>query len=138
MEVRKALGVAVGLVIAAGIFLTVIQIATIFPFKPPINIEYWTADERAAYFSSMPLGAYLTNIFGCLLAAVAGGWVTAMVSKERDKTILPLIVGVLMTLVGLAAFLGVEGGLPIWDVLLCVIMFIPFSLVGYRLRHLSL
>lgn len=138
MEVRKALGVAVGLVIAAGIFLTAIQIATIFPFKPPINIEYWTADERAAYFSSMPLGAYLTNIFGCLLAAVAGGWVTAMVSKERDKTILPLILGVVLTIIGLVAFLGVEGGLPIWDVVLCVIMFIPFSLVGYRMRHLSL
>jgi len=138
MEVRKALGVAVGLVIAAGIFLTVIQIATIFPFKPPINIEYWTADGRAAYFSSMPLGAYLTNIFGCLLAAVAGGWVTAMVSKERGKTILPLILGVVLTIIGLLTFLGVEGGLPIWNVVLCVIMFIPFSLVGYRMRHLSL
>jgi len=138
MEVRRALGVAVGLVIASGIFLTVIQIATIFPASPPVNIEYWTSAERTAYFSSLPLGAYLTNIFGCLLAPVAGGWVTAMVSKERDKTLLPLIVGVLLTLIGVVAFVFVEGGIPIWALLLSLVMFIPFSLVGYRMRHLSL
>lgn len=138
MEVRRALGVAVGLVIASGIFLTVIQIATIFPFSPPVNIEYWTAQERSAYFSSMPLGANLTNIFGCLLAAIAGGWVTAMVSKERDKWLLPLMVGVLLTLIGVVAFGVVEAGLPLWAFALSLVMFIPFSLVGYRLRHFSL
>ena len=96
------------------------------PGSPPINIEYWTGAERTAYFSSMPLGRISTNIFGCLLAAVAGGWVTAMVSKEREKTLLPFIVGVSTYFIGIVAFVIVEGGITgLGPGSISLIMFIP-------------
>src|SRR5690348_8551673 len=132
MQIRRTLGVAAGLVIASGIFLIIAMIATLFPETSPANIEYWTAQERAAYFSSMPIGGYLTTAFGCLLASFTGGWIAAVVSKERHWIFLPVVLGILLTLVGMVNALVVEVGQPAWSIALSLVMFIPFTIVGYR------
>ena len=57
---RKVLAVVVALIVAAAIFLVVQIIATMFPDFAPKNLEYMSISEREAYFSHMPMGAYIT------------------------------------------------------------------------------
>ena|SRR5436309_4987431 len=137
MKVRRVLGLAVGLLIGSAVFMTVAMIATLFPPTSPANVEYWSFGERAGYFGSMPLGAYLTTAFGCLLAGLAGGWFAAVVSKERNWMFLSVLLGVLLTFIGIINMFVVEAGQPMWSANLALIMFIPFSIIGYRLRGFS-
>lgn len=135
---RKLLAVIVAVIVAAAIFLVVQMIATMFPDFAPKNLEYMSASERYAYFSSMPLGAYLTAAIGVLLASVAAGWISTNVAKASDSNSLPMIVAVLLALAGLVWFLGFVPGQPWWLVVFAVVLVFPFSLFGHRLaRHWS-
>jgi hypothetical protein len=132
---RKVLAVVVAVVFAGCIFLLVQMIATMFPALAPKNLEYMSMAEREAYFSSMPLGAYITIALGTLLASVAGGWIATNVGKASDSNALPLIVAALLGLSGLVWFFLFAPGQPWWLIGLAIVLCFPFSLIGHKLAR---
>src|SRR5512144_2148910 len=130
---RKMLAVIVAVIFAGAIFLIVQMVATMFPAVAPKNLEYMTAAERQAYFSSMPTAAYVTIAIGTLLASFAGGWIATNVGKASDSNSLPLIVAALLVLSGLVWFFGFAPGQPWWLIGSALILCVPFSLIGHRL-----
>jgi hypothetical protein len=80
----------------------------------------------------MPLGSYLSMIFGYLLGSIAAGWIVAKVSQDRHTLTLPLIVGIILTVGGLLNFFVVSPGQPIWMVVISMVIFIPFTLLGQK------
>lgn len=132
---RKVLAVIVAVILAGAIFLLVQMIATMFPAVAPKNLEYMTAAERQAYFSSMPVGAYITIALGTLLASFAAGWIATNVGKASSSNALPLIAAALLALSGLVWFFGFAPGQPWWLIALAIILCFPFSLIGHRLAR---
>ena len=132
---RKVLAVVVALIVAAAIFLVVQMIATMFPDFAPKNLEYMSISEREAYFSHMPMGAYITIALGIILASVAAGWIATNVGKASNSNSLPLIVAGVLALSGLVWFFGFAPGQPWWLIGIAIILCIPFSLIGHRLAR---
>jgi len=129
---RKVLAVIVAIVFAGCIFLLVQMIATMFPAFAPKNLEYMSLAEREAYFSSMPIGAYITIALGTILASIAGGWITTNVGKASGSNALPLIVAALLALSGLVWFFLFAPGQPWWLIGIAIILCFPFSLLGHK------
>jgi flagellar biosynthesis component FlhA len=132
---RKLLAVIVAIIVAGAIFLVVQMIATMFPAFAPKNLEYMTAAERHAYFSSMPMGAYIVIALGVVLASIAAGWIATNVGKASDSNALPMIVAALLALSGLVWFFGVAPGQPWWLIVIAIILCFPFSLFGHRIAR---
>ena len=128
---RKFLAVVAAVGLASAIFLTAIMIGTIWAPFPPQNLEYLTREQIASFFPTLPLGGYMTALFGFVLGAFAAGWITAKISKQFRNILLPLIVGVLFILGG-AIFFAVLPGQPNWFVFISLISFIPLALLGHR------
>jgi len=129
---RRTLAVIVALIVAVAIFLTAQMVGTLFPAASPKNYDYMSIQERSAYFGSMPIGAYLSVIFGYLLGSIAAGWIVAKVSQDRHTLTLPLIVGVILTIGGLLYFFVLAPGQPIWMVVVSMLMFLPLTLLGQK------
>lgn len=129
---RMILGVVVAIILTSAIFLLVQMIATPFGPQPPKNLEYLSSEEIAAYFRTLPLGAYVTVLLGYIIGTFAGGWIVTKISKQRDNIILPLIVGAFFTLGGIVNFFYMLPGQPMWFVILSLLSYIPFALLGHR------
>lgn len=129
---RRTLAVIAALIVAVAIFLVAQMVGTLFPAASPKNYDYMSMQEKSAYFGSMPLGSYLSMIFGYLLGSIAAGWIVAKVSQDRHTLTLPLIVGIILTVGGLLNFFVVSPGQPIWMVVISMVIFIPFTLLGQK------
>jgi len=132
---RKLLAVVVAIIVAGAIFLVVQMVATMIPNFTPKNLEYMTSAERQAYFSSMPMGAYIAIALGIILASIAAGWIATNVGKASNSNSLPLIVAALLALSGLVWFFGFAPGQPWWLIGFAVILCFPFSLLGHRVAR---
>jgi hypothetical protein len=130
---RKILAIVSAIVLATAIFLIIEMIATMFAPDTPKNLEYMSAADRAQYFGSMPMGAYLTVYLGYLLGSFAAGWMVTKVGQIREGIIWPLIVGGLLTIGGCLNFFVWLPGQPTWFVALSMLTYIPFSILGYFL-----
>jgi hypothetical protein len=129
------LAVIVALVVANAIYLIGLMIATMFDAFAPKNLEYMSMQERSTYFGSMPTGGYLTEIFGYVLGTIAAGWIVAKISKDPRSITLPLIVGVVLTLGALVTLFVTIPGQPAWVIIVSLLIFIPFTLLGQRLAR---
>jgi len=132
---RKLLAIISAIVVASAIFLIILMISTMFAVDTPKNLEYMSAAERAHYFGSMPIGAYLTIAFGYVLGSIAAGWMVTKVGQVRDGIIWPVIVGGLLTIGGCLVFFVVLPGQPTWLITLSLLIYIPFSILGYFLAR---
>jgi hypothetical protein len=132
---RKVLAVIVAILVSGCIFLLVQMIATLFPAFSPKNLEYMSMAEREAYFSSMPVGAYVTIALGTILASIAAGWIATNVGKASDSNTLPMIVATLLALSGLVWFFLFAPGQPWWLIGIAIILCFPFAYVGHKLAR---
>ena len=128
---RKLLGVVVALITAFGIFAIFLMIASMFAPQPPKNLEYRNEIEIIQFMTSLPFNAYLTAAIGGLVASLASGWIVTKISKQRNSIILPLIVGAILTLGGIINYYTFAGQPP-WFLLACIVITIPFALIGHR------
>lgn len=134
---RKILAVVVAIILATGIFLIFQMVATstLFIHESPKNLEYMTSTEKAAYFGSFSTGGYITLLLGFFLGALAAGWIATKISKQRDSLILPLIVGIVLTLAGIVIFFAILPGWPAWFILVCLVGYTPFAMIGHRIAR---
>jgi hypothetical protein len=131
---RKVLGVVVAIIVAFAIFSIFLMVASMFAPQPPKNLEYRNSAEIADFMRSLPLGAYVTATFGVLVASLAAGWMVTKISKQRTSVILPAIVGILLTIFSIINF-NVFAAQPIWFLLACLVITIPFAMIGHRLAR---
>jgi hypothetical protein len=133
---RRLLGIVAALITAGAIFTLTWMLATIFPFAPPYNIEYWLQSERESYFASMPTAAYVTTLIGFLIGSTAAGWMATKVSQVRGNPSMSIVVAVILVLFGAAYFFALLPGQPFWFVGLSLVFFVVFSLFGYTVARL--
>jgi len=131
---RRVLGVIVALITAGGIFFLFIMVASAFGAQPPQNFEYRSRADVEAYMRSMPLLGYITASLGGLLASVAAGWMVTKISREWRSMVLPVIVALLLTIGGIINYFY-WGGQPLWFLAACVVLTLPFVLIGYRIAR---
>ena len=131
---RRVLGVIVALITAGGIFFLFIMIASAFAPQPPKNFEYRSRSEIEAFMTSLPLAGYVTASLGGLLASLAGGWMVTKISKEWRSVTLSLVVAAFLTLGGIINYFF-WGGQPVWFLVACVVVTLPFVLIGHRMAR---
>ena len=131
---RKVLGVIVALITAGGIFFLFVMVASALAPQPPKNFEYIGRAEVAEFMRSLPFSGYLTAAIGGLLASLAGGWMVTKISKEWRSVMLSVVVGFLLTLGGILNYFY-WGGQPIWFLAACIVVTLPFVLIGHRIAR---
>ena len=83
-----------------------------------------------ALLATAPVGAFLVVIVGWILGGVAGGWATARLAAHATAGH-GLVLGVLLTLAGVANNLMVPP--PVWFWIASLVVLMPAAYVGARL-----
>ena len=126
--VRKILGTVAGIIVAGPIFFLVQSInAVIFGFPKDLDLNDPAAVSE--FMANMPTAAFLVVAFGYALGSFVAGWLARKITRA-DSLIIPLIIGSVLTL----AWIGNITMLPhpLWMVVLCFLIYIPFTLLGHR------
>jgi hypothetical protein len=134
---RKILAVIAAWITGLAIIMVIEMIGTMFNPQPPSNFMTMSVDEKIAYARTIPIGAYLTVLFGYILSSFAAGWLVTKISKQSHGLVLPLIVGGLLTLGAVFNAMWLPGQ-PFWFVLLSIIVFIPLAFLGHRVAQIYL
>lgn len=133
---RKILAVIVGFITAAAIFMVSQMISTMAAPSYPINAEYASQAELAAYIRTLPPMVFGIVLAGYIVGSFAGGFVASKMGRRWSPgPMLALIVGLLLTLGGIYNFFFMLPGQPVWFMIASLLSFIPFSLVGYRVAR---
>ncbi|HEX3100686.1 MAG TPA: hypothetical protein VHQ01_02780, partial [Pyrinomonadaceae bacterium] len=108
------------------------MIGTMIAPNTPNNSEYLAKRELAAYMATFPASAFVAVAIGYALAAFAAGFIATKMGRRWSPGMsLALVVGALLTLGSLVVSLAWPQ--PLWFLLVSFLIFIPVSLVGYRL-----
>ena len=131
---RKVLAVVVAMITAVAIIWVGWMVSTMVPFSTPKNLEYATARDVKTYTENAPIGYWITALIADVLAAFAGGFIATKMGRRWSSGMsLALLVGGLLTLGSLmTAFVWPQ---PPWVVIVGLLIFIPVSLLGYRVAY---
>lgn len=128
---RKILAVIVAMIVAVGI-ISLVQMGNSMVVMPPSQDVMNDPAKLRDYMTNLPLTAYIVVIIGYVIASFAGGFiVTKMARQVSSGLTMPLIVGGLLT-VAMILNLVMLPGQPLWFAVLCLLCFIPLSLLGHR------
>ncbi|MGB7201803.1 MAG: hypothetical protein WBD16_05995 [Pyrinomonadaceae bacterium] len=128
---RKILAVIVAMIVAVGI-ISIVQMGNSMVVMPPSQDVMNDAAKLRDYMTTLPITAYVVVIIGYVIASFAAGFiVTKMARQVSTGTTLPIVVGVLLTL-AMVLNLVMLPGQPLWFAVLCLLSFIPLSLLGHR------
>jgi hypothetical protein len=128
---RKILAMASALITAWGFLLIGKMIATDVGWTPN-SLEFMSRSEVSAYFSTQPLGTYITLLIGSMIAAYFGGYiVTEMSRRESPGILLSMLTGAILIFTGCLNFFVFLPGQPAWLVVATLLSYIPMTLVGH-------
>lgn len=126
---RNTLSVLAGLVTAIIVFVVAEQINhQLHPFPTTLELGYNQA--TADYMQTVPILYWLIVLGGWALGSLLAGFIIQKISST-DKSILPLIAGVILTLSSIANLFAIKH--PIWFSVFAVVMFIPLVSLGNSL-----
>src|SRR6476620_11163106 len=127
---RIFLAVVVALIVAFGI-ITIVEMLEALVVLPPSTEVMKDPVAIRQYMMNLPNIAYIMLGIGWLVASFAAGFiVTKMSRRESPGLTLPIVVGVLMTIGAIINFVILPH--PTWFVILGLLIFIPFNLLGHR------
>lgn len=132
---RKILAVIVGWIAAVGVIMIVDMLNSIVVPPPTSDI---TGDpvKFSEFITNLPTKAFVVVLVGYILGSFTGGFIaTKMGRRWSSGATLALIVGVLLTIGGVANFFFMLPGQPAWFMAASMISYIPFSLLGYRVAR---
>ena len=128
---RKILAVVTALVAAWGFILIGKMIATDIGWTPN-GMEFYTRGEVSNYFSTQPVGTYVTLLVGSVIAAFFGGYIVTNMSRRESPGIsLSLVTGAILVLTGLLNFFVFFPGQPAWLIAATLLSYIPMTLLGH-------
>lgn len=128
---RKILG-AIGGLVAAFVVIFVAQLALMLAVTPPTPELMQNPQALREWVSNMPVSANLLLALGYLIGSFAGGVVATKIAVGENGFLPSVIVGVLLTVAGLVNFFVTMPGSPVWAIVLCLVIYIPFALIGHR------
>jgi hypothetical protein len=124
------LAVVVALLMAFAV-ISVAQMLTAYVVAPPSAQVMGDPTAMRHYMMNVPPLGYIMVVIGWIVGAFAAGFiVTKMSRRESPGMTLPLIVGGVMTLGAIVNFVALPH--PIWFVIVGLLVFIPFSLIGHK------
>lgn len=128
---RKVLAVIVAMIVASGIIM-LFQMGNSMVVMPPSQDVMNDPAKLRDFMANLPMTAYVVVLVGYIVASFVGGFiVTKMARQVSTGTTLPIVVGVLLTL-AMVLNLVMLPGQPLWFAVLCLLSFIPLSLIGHR------
>ncbi len=90
-------------------------------------------DAMRNFVANLPAMPYLVLAVGYAVGSFIGGFVATKIAGAADGFLPALIIGVLLTVIGVFNFFFAVPGSPIWAIILCLATYIPFALIGNRL-----
>ena len=133
---RKILAVIVGFITATAIIVIFEMISTMAAPNYPGNAGHMTSDEWQAYMKTLPAMSFAIILIGYFVASFAGGFVASKMGRRWSPgPALAAIVGVLLTLGGIANFFFMLPGQPTWFVVASLVCYSPAALIGYRIAR---
>ena len=128
---RKILAVIVAMIAAIGAMM-IVEMINWYNVKPPSADITSDPAKLREYMANAPAVAYGVVLFGYFLASFIGGFIVTKMSRQVSQGMtLPIIVGALLTLGGIANFLMLPGQ-PVWFMAAALAIYIPVSLFGHR------
>jgi hypothetical protein len=130
---RMILAVVVALIVAFAI-ITIVEMLGATVVLPPSTEVLKDPAATRQYMMNMPPMAYVMVVIGWIVGAFAAGFiVTKMSRRESPGLTLPILVGVLMTIGAIINFVTLPH--PTWFVIVGLLVFVPFTLIGHRLAR---
>ena len=129
--VRKILGVFVGM-IAASVMIMIAQMAMMLVVAPPSAETMQDPETLRAWISAMPVTADLLLALGYAIGAFAGGFVAGKIAGAGNGFLPALLIGMFLTIAGIVNFFFTMPGSPMWLIVLCLLIYEPFALLGQR------
>ncbi len=130
---RNILSVVVGLATAIITFLIAETInASLHP--TPTNLDFKNSIAVKAFYQNQPLSLWLLVLAGWVVGSFLCGLIIKWISKNDNKK-LPIIAGCILTLSAVANFFSLPH--PTWFIVVGLIVFIPSTLIGYKLYKLD-
>ena len=127
---RIILAVVVALLMAFAV-ISVAQMLTAYVVAPPSSQVMTDPAAMRHYMMNVPPLGYIMVVIGWIVGAFAAGFiVTKMSRRESPGMTLSLVVGALLTLGAIVNFVVLPH--PIWFVIVGLLVFIPFSLIGHK------
>jgi hypothetical protein len=129
--VRSILAVFLGFVTASAVMLVVESIngKILYPELGDLGAGMTDPAQIRALLATAPVGAFLVVLFGWALGSFVGGFVATWLGKQPPYRH-ALILGVLLTLAGIANNLMVPP--PLWFWIVGLFVFIPAACAGAR------
>jgi hypothetical protein len=119
--------------VAASIVMMIVETINGRVFYPELAKAAEGVTDREtirALFAKAPLGALLVVIVGWILGGVAGGWIAARLAA-KSKSRHGIVVGILLTLAGVANNLMLPP--PLWFWIASLVVLIPAAYLGASL-----
>ena len=126
---RNIVAVIAGFVVA-GLVMTTFEFVNGRVLYPGLaKAAEGVTDREAirAIFASAPVGALLVVVLGWLVGSLAGGWTAARMATQGNRRA-PIVLGVLLTLAGVANNLMLPPPLWFWVATMAVLL--PGALLG--------
>jgi hypothetical protein len=131
---RSFAAVVVGF-IAASIVMMIVESINGRVLYPELGKAAQGVTDREtlrAMLATAPVGAFLVVLVGWILGGIAGGWTAARLAS-RAKAWHGVVLGVLLTLAGVANNLMIPP--PLWFWIVSLIVLIPATYLGARLAQ---
>ena len=109
--IRNIIAVVVGVIVGMVFNMAVVILNTAVLFPVPEGFNWNDPDAVGAYFTDLPLTAFLVVLVAHLGQAFFGGLVAALISRNAAMTV-AMIIGVLSMLAGIANMMMVPN--PAW------------------------
>lgn len=130
---RKILAVVAALVAAFGV-IVVFQLLFTLVIDPPSPVVMNDPASLQDYVAGLPASAFILLAVGYAVASLAAGYVIAKMTRRLSSGVeLPLIAGIVLTLLGVMNFFYFFPGSPLWATALSLVTFIPFAVFGHSL-----
>lgn len=128
---RKILAVIVALIAATAVMMIVEMLNSFLLPRPSSDILGDPAKLRE-YMANGPTMAYVVVLIGYFLGAFIGGFIVKNMSRRESPGIaMPLLIGVILTVLGVVNFVMLPGQ-PVWFIILALLIFIPSALFGNK------
>lgn len=128
---RSVIAVVAGFVLASAVMMVIefINGHVLHPDLGTAAAGMTNPDAIRDLLASAPVSVFAVVLIGWLLGSVAGGWVTARIAPT-SKINHALVLGVLLTLAGIANNLMIPP--PLWFWIVGLLVLVPGAWVGGR------
>ncbi len=127
---KKLSAVFFGTVVAIVVILFCqLYINSLYPLPAGINPD--DTKTISELYLNMPTAAFLLLLAAYMLGSFSGGFVAAIISKD-GKTYIAIIVGIILTAMGLVNLIRFPH--PLWFWVVSLPVYVPFAYIGSKLR----